>query len=109
MQLQHIDSDPRIISITQFRKDIDIFEKVLKKYGEATVLKGNKVFFKALNPDFETKRQARIKKATQEIKKLAKEISAKHPRRQGEISGSEWIIRERDRMMTPKYYEEHNR
>lgn len=106
MQLQSIsDQFPNVISITQVREDIDVLTKALAEFGKVRVLRGQKVLFDAVDPDFEAKRRERIKKAVASIKEFAK----KHKAKRGEMSGSEWIIRERDRMRTPEYYAEHNR
>lgn len=100
MQTQNI-SDSHSISITQVRKDIDILMNLLDKQGEVNILKGRKILFKAVDPDFEAKRQTRIKRAVKNIRKFAK----KHKPRPGEKPLSQWIIEERDRMQSPKYYE----
>lgn len=105
MQLQSIsDQFPNVISITQVREDIDVLTKALDEFGKVRVLRGQKVLFDAIDPEFETKRQAKIKAAVARIREFTK----KHKTKSGEISGSEWIIRERDRMRTPEYYAEHN-
>lgn len=106
MQLQSIsDQIPNVISITQVREDIDVLTKALNEFGKVRVLRGQKVLFDAIDPEFEEKRRERIKKAVAKIR----EIARNHKTKPGEISGSEWIIRERDRMRTPGYYAEHNR
>ena len=84
MQLQHVGSDPTVISITQLRQDIDVLEQLLEKYGRATVLKGTKVFFNAVDPDFEEKKAARVRKAVEGIRKIAKEMAEKAAYKQGQ-------------------------
>jgi|SRR3989344_4081028 len=106
MQLQPIsNSFPNTVSITQVRQDIDVLTKMLDKHGEVNVLKGQKVFFKAIDPDFEAKKQVRIRKAAAEIRAFAKEMAKKYPRKSGEKTLSEWVIEERDRMRDPKNYD----
>lgn len=106
MQLQSIsDQIPNVISITQIREDIDILTRALNEFGKVRVLRGRKVLFDAVDPEFKSKRRERIKAAAVRIREFAKKYKSK----KGEISGSEWIIKERDRMMTPEYYAEHNR
>ena len=106
MQLQSIsDQIPNVISITQVREDIDVLTRALNEFGKVRVLRGQKVLFDAVDPDFEVKRRERIKAAAARIREFAKKYKSK----KGEISGSEWIIRERDRMKTPEYYAKHNR
>lgn len=100
MQTQNI-SDPHSISITQVRKDIDILVNLLNKQGEVNILKGRKILFKAIDPNFEAKRQARIKKAVEGIREFAK----RHKPKPGEKPLSQWLIEERDKMRSPKYYE----
>lgn len=100
MQPQYIPSPAgNSISITQVREDIDILAKMLDKHGEVNVLKGQKIFFKAIDPDFEAKKQARIKKAVAEIREFAKQ----HKPKPGEKPLSQWLIEERDRRRDPDY------
>ena len=102
MQLQSISDDtPNVISITQIRQNIHVLTDALNKFGKVRVLRGQKILFEATDPAFEEKRRERIKKAVAGIKAFAK----KNKTEKSKISGSEWIIRERDRMLTPEYYE----
>lgn len=48
MQLQQL--DPKFITVTQLRRDIDILEKILEKYEEAWVIKNQDVLFIAMSP-----------------------------------------------------------
>lgn len=110
MQLQPIPGDAaNVISITKVREDIDSLTRLLDEFGRVRVLRGTKVYFEAVDPDYEQKRREKVKKAAERIKKLREEMAVKHPTKPGELSATEWLIRERDRMMTPEYYEEHNR
>ena len=106
MQLQAISRQvPNVISITQIRQDIDILTKALNEFGKVRVLRGQKVLFDAIDPEFEEKRRERVKKAVVQMRSMAQKYKSK----KGEMSGTEWIIRERDRMRTKEYYDEHNR
>lgn len=106
MQTQHIsDAIPNVISITQIRQDIDSLTDLLEKYPEVTVLKGQSVLFRAVRPDAETEKQAKRKAAAMFFQTIAK----KYPVKKGELSATAWLIRERDRMRTKAYYDEHNR
>lgn len=106
MQLQSISSQsPNVISITQVREDIDVLTKALKEFGRVRVLRGQKVLFDAIDPEFEEKRRTRIKKAAEDIRKFADLMAKKHPRKPGEKSLSQFVIDERDRMRNPNYYD----
>lgn len=106
MQLQSISSQsPNVISITQVREDIDVLTKALAEFGRVRVLRGQKILFDAIDPEFEEKRRESVKRAVAQMMTMAKKYKGK----KGEISGTEWIIRERDRMRTKKYYDEHHR
>lgn len=106
MKLQSISNKvSNVVSITQVREDIDVLTKALNEFGKVRVLRGQKVLFDAIDPEFEEKRRERIKIAVAQMRSMAKKYKSKRD----EISGSEWIIRERDRMRTKKYYDEHNR
>ena len=101
MQLQPISNQPSdVISITQIRQDIDVLTDALDKFGKVRVLRGQKVLFDAIDPEFEEKKRAKIKNAAEKIMKFAKNNKSKTKK----MSGSEWLIRERDRMRTPEYY-----
>ncbi|MBI2641787.1 hypothetical protein HYW87_04330 [Candidatus Roizmanbacteria bacterium] len=43
--------DPKIVSITQVRRDIDVLNRILEKEDEAVVMKNQKVMFIAVKPD----------------------------------------------------------
>lgn len=106
MQLQSISSQsPNVISITQVREDIDVLTKALDEFGRVRVLRGQKVLFDAIDPEFEEKRRGRIKKAVDDIRKFAKLMAKKYPRKPGEKSLSQFIIDERDRMRDPAHYD----
>lgn len=106
MQTQHIsDIYPNAISITQVRQDIDALTDLLEKYPEVKVLRGQSILFNAVRPDVHTTKQEKVKEAVAFFKNVAKKYKAK----KGELSATEWLIRERDRMRTKAYYDEHNR
>lgn len=106
MQLQHISSSmPNVISITQVRQDIDILQKMLDEHGEVNVLKGQKIFFKAVDPSYEARKKAQKKKAAENIRKFAAEMVKKYPRKPGDKTLTQILIEERDKMRDPKYYE----
>lgn len=106
MQTQHIsDIYPNVISITRVRKDIDALTRLLEKYPEVAVLRGHTVLFKAVRSHFSKSKKEKIKEAVAFFKTVAKKYKAK----KGELSATGWLIRERDRMRTKAYYDEHNR
>lgn len=106
MQLQSISSRfPNVISITQVREDIDVLTKALNEFGKVRVLRGQKILFDAIDPEFEEKRRERIKRAIAQMRSMAKKYKSK----KGKMSATEWLIRERDRMRTKEYYDDHNR
>ncbi len=106
MQTQHIsDVIPNVISITQVRKDIDALTDLLEKYPEVKVLRGQSILFNAVRPVGETPKSQKRKAAVEFFQTVAK----KYPLKKGELSATAWLIRERDRMRTKEYYEEHNR
>lgn len=101
MNLQSIsNSFPNTVSITQVRQDIDVLAKMLDKHGEVNVLKGQKIFFKAIDPEFESKKRAKIKKAVANIHKFRAEMAKKYPRKPGEKSLTEILINERNKRYT---------
>lgn len=104
MQLQSIsDQTPNVISITQVREDIDVLTRALNEFGKVRVLRGQKVLFDAVDPDFEKKRRDRIKRAAENIRKIAKEMAKKYPRKSEERSLSQILIEERDKMLSGTY------
>ncbi len=106
MQTQHItDAIPNVISITQIRQDIDALTDLLEKYPEVKVLRGQSILFHAVRPVAQISKQEKRKEAVAFFKSIAK----KYKTRKGEMSATAWLIRERDRMRTKAYYEEHNR
>ena len=106
MQTQHIsDIYPNTISITQIRQDIDALTDLLEKYPEVKVLRGQYVLFHAVRPAAHTSKQQQIQEAAAFFKSIAK----KYPVKKGEMSATTWLIRERDKMRTKEYYDEHNR
>ena len=106
MQTQHItDAIPNVISITQIRQDIDSLTDLLEKYPEVKVLRGQSILFHAVRPEAHTSKQ----KQRQEAAEFFRSVAKKHKVKKGEMSATEWLIRERDRMRTKEYYEEHNR
>lgn len=102
MQTQHI-SDSNSISITQVRKDIDTLVNLLNQYGEINVLKGRRIFFKAIDPDYEQKKRERIKKSVKSIKKFASEMAKKYPPKPGEKTLTEILIEQREKRRDPNY------
>ncbi len=104
MQLQSICDQPsNTISITQIRQDIDTLTQALNKFGKVRVLRGQKVLFDAVDPDFEAKRKARISQAAENIRRLANETTKKSPRKPGQKSLSEILTEERDKMRSGTY------
>ena len=106
MQTQHItDAIPNVISITQIRQDIDSLTDLLEKYPEVKVLRGQSILFHAVRPAAQFSKQQQRQEAAAFFKSVAEKYKAK----KGEMSATEWLIRERDRMRTKVYYDEHNR
>lgn len=106
MQTQHIsDIYPNVISITRVRKDIDSLMDLLEKYEEVKVLRGQEIAFTA-------RRSRALRRKTEDIKKAVAfftKMRKKYKSKPGEPTLTEILIRERDRMRTKEYYEEHNR
>lgn len=106
MQTQHIsDAIPNVISITRIRQDIDALTDLLEKYPEVKVLRGQDFIFKVVRLDTLEEKKQKRKEAAAYMDYIAKKYKTK----KGAMSGSEWLIRERDRMRTKEYYDEHNR
>ena len=106
MQTQHIsDIYPNVISITKIRKDIDALMDLLDKYSEVKVLRGQDVVFRVIRPETKADRRSKISEAIA----FMDEMKKKYKRKKGELSASQWVIRERDRLRTKEYYAQHNR
>lgn len=92
MNIQQI--NPKIISITQLRKDIDALNKILAEQDEAWVVKNQNVLFVAVKPE---KYQQMKEKKTERIKqaiKLIESIRAKH--KSDKELASDYVIKMRD-------------
>jgi hypothetical protein len=106
MQTQHIsDAYPNVISITRIRQDIDALTSLLEKYPEVNVLKGQKFIFKVVRMEDSQELMHKRKAAAAYMDTIAK----KHPNKKGGMTATDWLIRERDRMRTKAYYDEHHR
>ena len=104
MQLQSISNQtPNVVSMTQIRNDVDVLARALNEFGKVRVLRGQKVWFDAVDPDFEARKREKIREAGENIKKIAKEMANKYPRKAGEKSLTQILIKERDRMRSGRY------
>lgn len=92
MQIQQY--DPKIISITKIRRNIDVLEKVLHKNDEAVVMRNQNIMFIALTPkryrQLKTTRLERTQAAADEIAKIRSryKFSGNHV--------SDFIVKSRD-------------
>lgn len=80
MNLQQI--NPKILSITQLRRDIDVLKKILEREKEAIVVKNQKVLFMVVDPEkykklIEKKDDNAITNSLSIIKKLREKKSLK--------------------------------
>lgn len=80
MNLQQI--NPKILSITQLRRDVDVLKKILEKEKEAIVVKNQKVLFMVVDPEkykklIEKKEDNDITNSLSIIKKLREKKSLK--------------------------------
>lgn len=85
--------NPKIISITQLRRDIDVLEKVLAQEDEAWVMRNQSVLFVAVAPEKYRKLRdnGRIKRAITIINKIREDSKkAKRP----SVSG--FVVKMRD-------------
>lgn len=92
MNLQQL--DPKILSITQLRRDIDILNRILEKEKEAIVMKNQKVLFMALSVDRYELLQRTRKERIDEALKIMSELRAKYKARGNSVSN--YIIKMRD-------------
>lgn len=100
MQTQHIsDIYPNIISITSIREDIHNLLGLLEKYPEVKVLRGQKVLFNVTRPDMERNQFEKIKKAAAYFKTA---VGVRG--RETKVSATEWLIADRDKIRSEKYY-----
>lgn len=100
MQTQHIsDIYPNIISITSIREDIHNLLGLLDKYPEVKVLRGQKVLFNATRPDTGKDQLEKIKMAAAYFK-----TAAGIKGRKTKVSATEWLIADRDKIRSKKYY-----
>ena len=98
MQLQQF--NPKMVSITQVRRDIDVLEETLGKNNEALVMRNQDLLFAALSPKSYQEYQE-LKKHTQvdSIAKAVDSINAireKYGKGRGKNAGSRYIIKMRD-------------
>ncbi|OGK24579.1 hypothetical protein A3D76_00435 [Candidatus Roizmanbacteria bacterium RIFCSPHIGHO2_02_FULL_37_9b] len=87
--------DPKIISITQLRRDIDVLNRILEQENEALIMKNQKIIYVIRKPDIsaqdkKTKREETIEKAM----KIMASLRSKH--KSNKEVGSEYVIKMRD-------------
>ncbi|MBI3559356.1 hypothetical protein HY085_03075 [Candidatus Gottesmanbacteria bacterium] len=98
MQLQQF--DPKMISITQLRRDIDILENILAQNDEALIVRNQSLLFAALSPKNYEKYQMMTKQSdTDSISDAVASINAfreKYGKTKVKNAGSKAVIRMRD-------------
>lgn len=102
MQLQSINQQlPNSIPISKIRQDIDALTDLLAVYPVVNVLRGQKILFKAVDPVFEERGNKKIRTAAVKIREFSKNYQSK----KRTVSGSKWIINEREKIRKPAYYD----
>lgn len=95
MNLQQL--NPKIISITQVRRDIDILHKVLSEQNEAFIVKNQRLLFIAVSPEkyqaFSRDKKNKIERAIVSINKIRNTYKSKTK------SISRYVMRMRDERM----------
>lgn len=104
MKFQNIsDTIPNVIPISRIREDIDSLLGLLERFKEVNVLRGQSILFKAVRVENPEEKQKEIREAVARIRQFREKYAKKR-----RIAASEWLIRERDRMRTKKYYDGHH-
>ncbi len=92
MNLQQL--NPKILSITQLRRDIDALNRILEKEKEAIVMKNQKVLFVVVSPNryqyLKKTREERIDEALKVMSRLRSKYKAPGD------SVSDYVIKTRD-------------
>ncbi|MDO8515003.1 MAG: hypothetical protein Q7S14_00750 [bacterium] len=87
MQLSQI--DPKIISITQLRRDIDVLEQVLAQNDQAFVMRNQELLFVAWSPQKYQSLNTNNTGVVEEIQSLRDKYA-------GANAGSKFVIKMRD-------------
>lgn len=93
MDIQQL--DPKIVTITQVRRDIDVLMRILEQQEEAIVMKNHKIYFIALKPE----RYNQVKASTREERiesamKVMESLRAKH--KSNKELASSYVVKMRD-------------
>lgn len=98
MQLQQF--DPKMVSITQVRRDIDILENTLWKHDEALIVRNQNLLFVAISPKrYEEYQNMTKQNDTNSINEAVASINAfreKYGKTKGKNAGSNAVIKMRD-------------
>ncbi len=92
MKLQQF--DPRVVSITDLRRDIDTLEDVLKSEEEAWVTRNQKVMFVALKPEKYKRMVGKNAKISQAVS-MVSEVREKYGKDK-EVSVSDYVVEMRE-------------
>ncbi len=92
MKLQQF--DPRVVSITDLRRDIDALEDVLKTEEEAWVTRNQKVMFVALKPE-KYKRMVGKKAKKDQAVSMVSEVRDKYGKDK-KVSVSDYVVEMRE-------------
>lgn len=99
MQSRSISDDyPNVISITRVREDIDALTKLLEKYRQVRVLRGQEILFNAVRPETEEEKQQKIRTAVATINQIRNSFKFKR----GNKKLSDIVIKERDKILERK-------
>lgn len=100
MQAQHIsDLYPNMISITEFRRDIDVLLDLLQKYPEVRVLRGQKILFNITRPGNGQAKRDKIAAAAEYFQTASRQLKSAN-----KVSAADWLIKEREKMRSKRYY-----
>ncbi len=87
--------DPKIVSITQVRRDIDVLNRILEKEDEAIVMKNQKIMFIAIKPErYDQVKASTRKERIEKAMKFMELMRAKH--KSDKELASDYIIKMRD-------------
>jgi DNA repair exonuclease SbcCD nuclease subunit len=93
MNLQQL--NPKILSITQLRQDIDILNKILRKEKEAIVMKNQKVLFMVVDPEkYKQLKEKKEKDSFEEALRIMEELRSKYKSKNNAVSS--YVIKMRD-------------
>ena len=94
MNLQQL--NPKILSITQLRQDIDILNRILEKEKEAIVMKNQKVLFMVVDPEkYKQLKENKEKDSFEEALRIMEELRSKYKSKNNAVSS--YVIKMRDK------------